>query len=124
MTLPGKWQSKAWDGILDEHWWVDTEGNLRQTASYSENGVVSYNAKNKIELIDDQLILISLIEGSDPRIFQASFFDNKQVVFYNSMYENPSRVTYLIEDGRFERTIGGMEEGKPTRYTFKFNKTN
>ena len=124
MSLPGKWQSKAWDGLLDEHWWVDADGNLRQTASYSENGVVSYKAKNKIELIDDQLVLISLIEGSDPRVFQATFFDDKQVVFFNSMYENPSRVTYLIEDGSFQRIIGGMEDGKPSRYTFNFNKTN
>lgn len=123
-SLPGKWRSKAWDGWLDETWWVDTDGNLRQTAAYSENEVVSYKAKNKIELIDDQLVLISIIEGSDPRVFQATFFDHRQVVFYNSMYDNPSRVTYLIGDNKFERTIGGMEDGKPSRYTFKFNKTN
>lgn len=123
-TLPGQWRSKAWDGWLDEHWWVDTDGNLRQTAAYSEEGTVSYRAKNKIEMIDDQLILISIIEGSDPRIFQATFFDDKQVVFFNSMYENPSRVTYKLMADHFERTIGGMESDQPTRYTFIFNKTN
>ncbi|PQB03913.1 hypothetical protein [Aureitalea marina] len=123
-TLPGKWRSKAWDGWLDEHWWVDADGNLRQTAEYSENGEVTYKAQNKIELIGDQLVLIRLIEDSDPRIFQATFFDHKKVVFFNDMYTNPSRVTYTLFTDRFERTIGGMEDDQPSRYTFSFNKTN
>ena len=96
----------------------------RQLLSYLISFSFQAIAQNKIEMIGNQLVLISLIEGSDPRIYQATFFDHQKVVFYNEMYANPSRVTYTLFPDRFERMIGGMENDQPSRYTFSFNKTN
>jgi hypothetical protein len=120
--LEGAWSSPAWDGTLREYWKVDGGGDLVQSAEYEENGVVSYRASNRIQLHGDQLVLYTLIEGNAPKIFQATFFDGKQVVFHNQEYTNPNRVTYLLGENGFQRIIAGTENGEPVRYIFNFTK--
>jgi len=44
-----------------------------------------------------------------------------RIVFENSDYSNPSKVTYMLHDNRFDRKIEGMEDGKSVEYTFHFS---
>ena len=123
--LNGNWTSKAWDGVLNENWYIDENGHLKQKAEYFENGHLLYEATNKIELIDNELILITVIKNNNPKIFKATSYNKHQIVFENTEYKNPNKVVYnLISDKFFEREISGTENDKPSSYTFKFEKMN
>lgn len=124
--LTGQWTSKAWDGILNENWFVDNDGNLTQRARYFEDDKLLYEATNKIELIENELILITVIKNNNPKIFKATKYDKNQLVFENTDYKNPSKVIYKFtsNNDQFEREISGTENNKPSNYTFVFKKMN
>ena len=117
--LIGKWTSKAWDGILEENWKYEN-GRIIQNAAYSENEKVTYEAKNFMEEKDGVLILTTIIKNSNPKIFKATKVTANSIVFENTDYKNPSKVTYLFHDNGFDRTIEGIENKKKSTYTFKF----
>lgn len=121
--LVGEWSSKAWDGILVETWKYKN-GRLTQKADYSEKGKVVYEAKNFLEEKAGELILTTIIKNNNPKVFKATKIENDLVVFENTDYANPSKVTYQFHKKGFDRTIEGKENGKPTSYTFKFKKVN
>ncbi len=122
--LRGQWTSKAWNGTLDENWFVDGHGHLNQQATYYEEGKLLYEACNKMELINNELILITVIKNANPKIFKAIAYEENQIVFENTEYHNPNKVVYrFLSDQSFEREISGMENNKPSRYIFKFVKT-
>lgn len=119
--LVGDWSSKAWDGQLNESWWIDENGHLRQTATYLENGKVLYEAINKIELVDGEIILFTIIKNSNPKIFKATAYAHDKIVFENADYKNPNKVVYDFKTKKeFQRTISGTENDQPSTYTFKF----
>ncbi|MEM8567769.1 MAG: hypothetical protein AAGF85_15010 [Bacteroidota bacterium] len=121
--LVGTWQSKAWDGMLYETWSISqVDGHLQQEAKYVENGKVSYQAMNKMEVLNNELVLFTVIQGNNPKIFKATTLSSRRVVFENSDYANPNRVEYIFEADSFRRTIIGIENGKPTSYTFDFSR--
>ena len=122
--LLGSWESKAWDGHLSESWSVGKDGYLFQNSKYVENGEVTYAAQSKIEIVGDEVILFSLIEDDMPKIFKATSYSEKHITFENSDYPNPNKVHYEFpkEEGKYNRTISGMEGGKSTSYTFNFSK--
>lgn len=121
--LQGSWTSKAWDGVLNETWSIDENGDLIQFAEYIENGEILYEASNKIEKLAGELLLITVIKDNNPKVFKASASSKNEIIFENSAYKNPSVVKYeFISDTRFKRTISGEENGKPTSYTFEFNR--
>ncbi len=124
--LSGKWQSKAWNGVLTEWWHQDlTDGNLSQKAEYVENGKVVYSAENRVEVVNEELILFTVINGNNPKIFKATTLTENQITFENSDYDNPSKVVYTFtSDAGFERTISGVEDGKAMSYTFDFSKVD
>ncbi len=119
-TLVGNWISPAWDGQLIEMWSVDKDQNLVQTSKYIEGKKVLFRSQNKIEYIGGELILISVIENSDPKIFKAVEANGSRIVFENKEYKNPNRVEYVLYEKTFHRKISGAENGSPTSYTFKF----
>lgn len=122
--ISGNWTSTAWDGQLNEWWSENENGELIQKAEYIEDGIISYSASNKMELAEGELILFTIIKDGNPKIFKATTFTQKQIVFENSDYKNPSKVIYDFSgDTGFQRTISGLENDKPTSYTFKFKKT-
>ncbi len=121
--LAGEWSSKAWDGNLHESWRIDQDGNLLQNAQYMEDGKIVYEATNKLEMVENDLILFSVIKDSNPKIFRATGWTDRQVLFENSEYKNPSKVLYDLKDEKsFTRTISGTEQGEPTTYTFNFER--
>ncbi len=121
INLKGEWSSKAWDGQLNESWSLDKNGQITQCAQYLEKGEVLYEATNKIELVNNEIILFSVIKESNPKIFKATSFSEKCIVFENSDYKNPNKVVYyFLSENEFHRTISGEENDKPTEYTFKF----
>lgn len=123
--LNGSWKSKAWDGELIETWSISPlDGHLTQNAEYYEQGVLSYQAMNKMEVLNGELILFTVINGSNPKIFKATSIAHDKVVFENSDYANPSRVEYIFLNDGFQRIISGDESGKPTTYTFDFSRTD
>ena len=122
-SLKGSRKSKAWDGMLYETWSISqVDGHLEQKAKYIENGKVSYQAMNKMEVINNELVLFTVIKGGNPKIFKATTITNKKVVFENSDYSNPNKVEYIFEADSFKRTISGIEDGEPTTYTFDFSR--
>ncbi len=122
-ALEGSWSSKAWDGILNETWSLGGDGHIQQSSQYLENGEVLYEASSKIEVIAGELILISVIKDSNPKIFKATSFSENHITFENSEYKNPNVVRYeFVSDKMYKRTISGMEKGEPTSYTFVFEK--
>lgn len=121
--LVGDWISPAWDGQLLESWSVDRNGHLRQSAQYTEEGEVLYEAVNKIEIVKGEIVLFTVIKDSNPKIFRASSFRDDRIIFENPDYTNPNRVVYAFSENQgFNRTISGTENGKASTYTFKFEK--
>ena len=121
--LKGQWVSEAWSGNLHEAWSVDENGHIVQKATYKVAGEILYTASNKIELVNGELILFSVIKDSTPKIFKATTFTADEVIFENPDYSNPSKVHYkFIDHETFHRTISGVEKRKPTTYTFKFSR--
>ncbi len=119
--LSGEWTSKAWSGLLNESWMINDQGHLVQQANYLENGKIVYEASNKMELVNGELILFTVIKNGNPKIFKATAFSNDRIVFENSDYQNPNKVVYEFSPTQgFQRTISGMENGKATTYTFMF----
>ena len=122
-NLVGDWQSPAWSGQLSESWGVGEDGWLHQQAYYFEESDTTYRAKSKIEQVGNELILFSVIENSNPKIFKATIMGMDSVVFENSDYRNPYKVVYhLIDEDNFHRTITGMENDSLVSYTFKFKR--
>ena len=121
--LIGSWTSIAWDGRLNETWLLTENNQLLQTAEYVEKNEVQYQATTKMEKVGEDFILFSVIKDSDPKIFKASVISRDLITFENSEYEYPNKVTYTFnEDGTFNRTISGIQEGKQNSYTFKFKR--
>lgn len=123
-NLVGKWKSPAWSGQLSESWRVGEDGWLHQQAYYYEGSDTTYRSQSKIERVGNDLILFSVIENSNPKIFKSAMISNDIIVFKNSDYKNPNEVTYVLM-GRndFQRTITGMENDSLVSYTFKFKRT-
>lgn len=119
--LIGNWSSKAWDGTLHEFWNSDENGHIYQRAEYIENQEVLYKSVNKIEVVNNEIILFTVINDNNPKIFKATSYAENSIVFENGDYKNPSKVVYNFNTkGEFERTISGTENGEPTNYTFHF----
>ena len=119
--LNGNWSSKAWDGTLYESWTIDTNGHISQKAEYIEKQEVLYKSMNKIEVVNNEIILFTVIDGNNPKIFKATSYTDNSIVFENKDYKNPNKVVYnFINKGEFQRTISGIEGGEPTSYTFDF----
>ncbi len=117
----GKWSSPAWDGTLVENWQLDANGHIHQSATYYEEDQILYQAQNKIEIVADELLLFTVIENSNPKIFKATMMTNSSITFENTEYSNPNKVVYQFGDtAAFQRTISGIEKGQATKYTFQF----
>lgn len=117
--LEQNWNSYAWAGVLEESWVLE-EDRLKQTAVYTENEKVIYEAVSFIEHKGGELILTSVIKGNNPKVFKAVRISPTEVVFKNTDYKNPWEVTYSFTDGTYKRTIKGVEHGKATSFTFEF----
>ncbi|MCZ6593652.1 MAG: hypothetical protein O6943_01905 [Bacteroidetes bacterium] len=121
--LAGKWKAKAFDGELHEEWILDENGWMQQVGYYIENSDTSYSAKTRIEKIDDDIILFSVIKNSNPKIFKAKSVNNDQIVFENDDYKNPFQVKYeFLPNGKYKRTIKGYEKDSLVIYEFNFEK--
>ena len=121
--LAGRWSSMAWDGQLNEEWILDENMHLLQHATYTENGAVQYKASSKIERVDQQLIIFTVIDGHNPKIFKAISESETSFTFENTAYGYPNKLIYNFnEDGSYHRTIRGIENGEEKAYTFKFKR--
>ncbi len=124
-NLQGHWSSTAWDGTLNENWYLDNKGDLNQTAQYIEDNEVLYEASNKIEVVNNELILFSVIKDSNPKIFKATSVESDKITFENTDYSNPNKVIYqFVSNEEFHRSISGTENDQPSSYTFKFKKAH
>ena len=122
-NLIGNWKSPAWSGQLNESWSLDKNGHLIQDAQYIENQKVMYEASNKIEIENDEIILFTIIKGSNPKIFKAYSYSKNSITFKNSDYKNPNVVVYtFLSKNEFHRKISGIENDNSTSYTFKFKR--
>lgn len=123
--IKGKWISRAWDGQLVETWNLDENDQLRQHANYRENGSLLYEAISKIERVGQELILFSVIEGNNPKIFKAISESETELIFENTEYGYPNKLVYSFNaDGTYHRTISGKENGVEKSYTFEFKRTD
>lgn len=121
--IAGNWVSEAWDGQLREVWQTDQHNDIVQSAQYTEGGKVLYEATNKVEYINGELILLTVIKNGTPKIFKAVLVKDKTIVFENTDYSNPSQVIYTFEDAdHFKRQINGIEKGEASSYTFHFKR--
>lgn len=121
--IVGEWTSTAWDGELHEDWKLGANGEIWQDAIYVEEDVVLYEATNKIEVVNNELILSTIVKGGNPKIFKASLILDDEIVFENSDYNHPSKVVYkFVDDNRFIRTISGQEQGQARSHTFQFER--
>ncbi len=120
-NLIGTWSSPAWDGQLDESWSLDKNGHLIQSAKYTENLKILFESSNKMEVVNNELILFSVIKGNNPKIFKATSWSKNSITFENSDYKNPNKVIYdFISNKVFHRKISGIENNEISKYTFKF----
>jgi len=123
--LSGKWIAKAFDGELHETWKLDDDGWMLQKGYYIENVDTSYSAQTKIEKVNKELILFSVIKNSTPKIFQAKEILDNKILFENKDYRNPFEVIYeFIDSNNYRRTIKGLENDSLVSYVFDFKKIN
>ena len=119
--LTGSWQAKAWDGKLLEHWYEAADGSMQASVVYVEKGDTLYQATTRLEQVGHQLVLISIIKNSAPKIFTATEWTEDRIVFENPDYSNPNKVVYDFSPATgFRRTISGTENGEPSSTTFTF----
>jgi len=96
---------------------------MQQVGYYIENADTSYSAKTRIEKINDDIILFSVIKNSNPKIFKAKSLDDDQIIFENDDYKNPYEVKYeFLTNGKYRRTIKGYEKDSLVIYEFNFEK--
>lgn len=121
--LSGKWTAEAFDGELHEAWGLNNNGWMEQQGFYIEENDTSYAAKTQIQKVDDEIILISVIRNSNPKIFKAIKFEENEIIFENDDYKNPYRVKYeFISNMEYKRTITGKENDSLVTYEFNFVK--
>lgn len=121
--LSGKWTAKAFDGELHEQWLLNSEGWMQQKGHYIENNDTTYTATSQILKVGGEIILISVIKNSNPKIFKSIFIEEDKIVFENDDYKNPSQVIYeFISDREYKRTICGKEMDSVVVYEFHFKK--
>ncbi len=119
--LTGKWIATAFDGELHEEWKLGENGWMEQQGFYIENADTLYSAKTRIEKVENDIILFSIIKNSNPKIFQSIEFSEDKIVFQNKDYKNPFQVTYeFINSKKFKRTIEGFENDSLVIYNFNF----
>jgi len=120
--LAGNWKAKAFTGELHEQWNLE-KGWVQQKSYYIENNDTSYSAMSRIEKIQDDLILFSVIKNSNPKIFKAISVLDNEIIFENKDYKNPYQVKYeFINQNNFKRTIIGFEKDSLVTYEFDFKK--
>ena len=123
--LSGKWIAKAFDGELHETWKLDSDGWMLQEGYYIEKADTSYSARTRIEKVNKEIVLFSVIKNSTPKIFQAKERLENKIVFENKDYKNPYEVVYeFIDKNNYRRTIEGLENDSLVTYVFDFKKIN
>ena len=121
--LAGKWKAKAFDGELHEKWNLSDNGWMEQEGHYIEKNDTSYSAKSRIEKINSEIILLSVIKNSNPKIFKAINVKENEIVFENDDYKNPYNVKYeFLSNNSYRRTIKGYEKDSLVIYEFDFKK--
>lgn len=121
--LAGKWKAKAFDGELHEEWKLNEQGWMQQEGFYIEGTDTSYAAISQIEKVKDDIILLSIIRNSNPKIFKAVLSASNKIIFENKEYKNPYEVTYeFISNSSYRRTIRGYENDSLVIYEFDFKK--
>ncbi len=122
--LAGKWEAKAFSGELHEEWILDKNGWMLQQGYYIEENDTSYSAKTIIEKINNDIILLSVIKNSNPKIFKAISISDNGIIFENDDYKNPFQVKYeFLNKNEYRRTIKGYEKDSLVIYEFNFKKT-
>jgi len=121
--LSGKWIAKAFDGELHETWQLGHDGWMLQEGYYIEKSDTTYSARTRIEALNNELVLFSVIKNATPKIFQAVERGDSKIVFENNDYKNPNQVIYeFIDSNNYRRTIKGMENDSLVTYVFDFKK--
>ena len=121
--LDGKWVANAFSGELHEEWNLGKDGWMNQQAHYIEKHDTSYSAITKIEKVGKDLVLFSIIKGSNPKIFRCTDQSEHKIVFENRDYKNPFQVKYeFINEDNYRRTIMGYENDSLVTYEFNFEK--
>ena len=121
--LAGKWKAKAFDGELHEEWKLSNDGWMQQQGYYIEKSDTSYSARTRIEKVGEEIILVSVIKNSNPKIFQATTSSENEIIFENNDYKNPFQVTYeFLSAKNYRRTIKGYEKDSLVTYVFDFSK--
>ncbi|TDQ32207.1 DUF6265 family protein [Zeaxanthinibacter enoshimensis] len=123
--LAGIWTAKAFDGKLYEEWKLNNDGWMQQQGYYIEKNDTTYAAVTQIQKVNEDIILFSVIENSNPKIFKAVSREENKIVFENKDYNNPFQVTYEFLSGdNYRRTIKGYENDSLVEYEFSFKKCN
>ena len=119
--LSGKWTAKAFDGELHEEWILNDNGWMLQQGFYIEKTDTSYAAYTQIQKVGDDIILLSVIRDSNPKIFKSVKFEENQIIFRNDEYKNPYEVKYeFLSNENYRRTITGLENDSLVTYEFNF----
>lgn len=121
--LIGKWKATAFDGELHDEWNLNEDGWMMQEGHYIEKNDTAYSAVTVIQKINDEIILLSVIKNSDPKVFKAISVKENEMVFENSDYKNPFEVKYeFLSKDKYKRTIKGYESDSLVTYIFNFEK--
>ena len=123
--LSGTWSTKAFDGALHETWKLNDKGWMEQEGYYIVKGDTAYAAMTQIQEVGNDIILFSVIENSNPKIFKSVKRTENIIVFENDDYKNPYQVQYeFISKEKYIRTITGYENDSIVIFEFNFEKYN
>ncbi len=121
--LIGSWESDAWGGTLSETW--TSENNvLTQDQKLIQDGAVTYRATTYIERKGEALILTSIINNGNAKIYKAESWGHTSITFTNKDYANPDTLIYTWNPQGYERVISGIEDEKKSTTTFSFRPTS
>ena len=102
--LAGKWKTEAFEGELHEEWRLMEDGNMQQKGFYIVKRDTLYSATTRIQKVEDEVILFSLIKNSNPKIFKAIRINEQLIEFENKNYKNPFQVKYEFVDRACRKT--------------------
>ena len=83
--MSGKWKTEAFEGEVHELWELKEDGNMQQKGYYIEDQDTLYSTTTRLQKVENDIILFSIIKNSNPKIFKATSINEQVIVFKDSL---------------------------------------
>ena len=108
LWLKGKWQNISGNKISIENWDLADDSILEGESVTTENGIVTFSEKLKIEKTGDDIFYTADVKHNpQPVSFKLVKISDNEAVFENPEHDFPQKISYRNEDGNLHAWIEG-----------------